>query len=163
MKFFRWNVKTNVEELRMEVEEIVNEASTPLKFPGMEYTIQECRDELELAKESVENAESAAEEASGRAADGEGYARDARGNLEEIEEKLDSLHSILPDSGNDKREFVNLVTSEVVSRFVVEETEGHDTALNQLVDGVLDLVRGMKDSLFDIESGLNDLKAKTKE
>ena len=163
MKSFTWNGKTDVEDLRVEVEEIVDDASTRLKFPGMEDTIQECRDELELAKESVENAESAAEEASGRAADGEGYARDARGNLEEIEEKLNSLHSILPDSGDDRREFVNSVTSEVVSRFVVEETEKHDPVSVLSVDKILDLLRGMKDNIFDIESVLNDWKAKTKE
>ena len=154
MKFFRWNVKTNVEDLRVEVEEIVDDASTRLKFPGMEDTIQECRDELESAKEHVASAESAADEASGRASDAEEEARDARSNLDEIEEKLDSLHNILPDSSDERREFVNSVTSEVVSRFVVEE---HDPVPVLNIDNLLDLVKGLKDSIWDLEAELKKL------
>ena len=153
----------SVEDLHDRIEEIADEASTRLKFPGMEDTIQECRDELESAKEHVASAESAADEASGLATDSEDHARDARGNLKEIEGKLDSLHSILPDSGDDRREFVNSVTSEVVSRFVVEETEEHDPVSVLSVDKILDLLRGLKDNIFDIESVLNDWKSKTKE
>ena len=154
MKFFRWNVKTNVEDLRVEVEEIVDDASTRLAFPSMEGTIQECRAELESAKEHVASAESAADEASGRATDAEEEARAAQGDLDEIEEKLDSLHNILPDSGDERREFVNSVISEMVSRFVVEE---HDPALALGIDNLLDLVKGLKDSIWDLEAELKKL------
>ena len=164
-KFLRWNGKPDVGDVTAEVEEIVNGACDRQNFSGVEDTIQECRDELESAKENVESAEGAAEEASGRAGDADDYAKDARRNLDEIEKKIDSLRSI-SHAGypEDMRRVISLdITSNLVNKFITEETEEHDPVSVLSVDKILDLLRGLKDNIFDIESVLNDWKAKTKE